>query len=930
MPDVQPNRPVISVSPQPQQSVQIPSNYMPGLSGPRMPLPLPYNLSAPSTGQVPINVDATNQYHPTSLANMPSFPPGGPAWPLGGESTKAVIPGQQTVDQNSLPASVTATLAQPKLIEKAPSIWIEHTNRAGKRYYYNRKTKLSSWEKPLELMTADERADATTDWREITAPDGRKYYYNRVTKQSKWRMPDEVKFARERAKIESTNEAHESFKDLNVGAPIPSVTGFKATTPDADSSSPSVLEVVSSPVLVAPIAAVVNSGPEVTSGLSSVPMESSDVTMNVTDGQTPPQILTPILAASGGPAVPNTLVNNVTTAMSNSDENSAKDAVIASDGVSAGDVEEDKKSEVSTPKANVTAVEDKTVDQEPLVYENKLDAKNAFRALLETANIASDWTWDQAMRVIINDRRYGALKTLGERKQAFNEFLGQKKKQEAEERRSKQKRAREYFKKMLEESNELTASTRWSKAIAIFEDDDRFKAVERSKEREDLFEDYLVELEKKERAKVLEEHKRNRVEYIEFLKSCDFIKASSQWRKVQDRLEADEKCSRLEKIDRLEIFQEYLRDLEKEEEEQRKLRMEELRKAERKNRDEFRKLMEGHIAAGTLTTKTHWREYCLKVKDLPAYLAVSSNTSGATPKDLFEDVAEELEKQYLEDKDRIKEAVKMGKIAISSTWTLEIFKAAILEDIRLPPVSDANLKLVFDELLERVREKEEKEAKKRKRLEDEFFESLCAYKEITSTSRWDDCKILFEDRQESWFNMEESFFKEIFEKYIAELKEKAREKERRRREDKAKKEKEGKERDKRKEKHRRDKERAKGKERSKKDGADSENGDRDESYSYEENKRSGRDKEKKHRKRHQSSLDDMNLDENDKDRSKDSHRHSVDRKKSKQMEQHAFATEADYDSRHKRYKRDHGNGSHRHGDYDEQKEREFGEDGEVW
>lgn len=28
------------------------------------------------------------------------------------------------------------------------------------------------------------------------------------------------------------------------------------------------------------------------------------------------------------------------------------------------------------------------------------------------------------MRVIINDKRYGALKTLGERKQAFNEASG--------------------------------------------------------------------------------------------------------------------------------------------------------------------------------------------------------------------------------------------------------------------------------------------------------------------------------------------------------------------------------------------------------------------------------------------------------------------------------------------------------------------------
>ncbi|PHT27828.1 Calpain-type cysteine protease DEK1 [Capsicum baccatum] len=49
--------------------------------------------------------------------------------------------------------------------------------------------------------------------------------------------------------------------------------------------------------------------------------------------------------------------------------------------------------------------------------------------------------------------------------------------------------------------------------------------------------------------------------------------ASSQSWKVQDHLETDKRCSRLEKIDRLEIFQEYKRDLEREEVEQRKLRM---------------------------------------------------------------------------------------------------------------------------------------------------------------------------------------------------------------------------------------------------------------------------------------------------------------------------------------------------------------------
>ncbi|PHT97323.1 Pre-mRNA-processing protein 40A [Capsicum chinense] len=291
-------------------------------------------------------------------------------------------------------------------------------------------------------------------------------------------------------------------------------------------------------------------------------------------------------------------------------------------------------------------------------------------------------------------------------------YLSQKKKLEAEERRVKQKKAREDFRTMLEDWKELSSSSRCSKAISIFEHDERFKAVERAKDHEDLFEDYVEELEKKEHAKALEEQKHNKVEYLEFLKSCDFIKASSQWRKVQDRLETNERCSCLEKIYRLEIFQEYIRDLESEEEEQRKLRM---------------------------------------IKDFAAYLAVSSNTSGLTAKDLFTYVMDELEKQYLDDKSQIKDAVRMAEIGLTSAWTLDDFKVAIAKYISSPPMSDTNLKFVFEKLLERAREKEEKEAKKRKRLADEFYEFLHASKEITASSKWEDCKSLFGDSQVAFF-----------------------------------------------------------------------------------------------------------------------------------------------------------------------------------
>lgn len=145
---------------------------------------------------------------------------------------------------------------------------------------------------------------------------------------------------------------------------------------------------------------------------------------------------------------------------------------------------------------------------------------------------------------------------------------------------------------------------------------------------------------------------------------------SSQWRKVQDRLEDDERCSRLEKLDRLLIFQacfSFVFDLlfvysnlkfyaefdwyrtifvtwKRRKTNRRRYKRsnctihfrmvgpvnikyidrtltfkfnhlkERVRRIERKNRDEFRKLMEEHISVGVLTAKTFWRDYCLKVE----------------------------------------------------------------------------------------------------------------------------------------------------------------------------------------------------------------------------------------------------------------------------------------------------------------------------
>ncbi|KAK1319755.1 Pre-mRNA-processing protein 40A [Acorus calamus] len=931
MPYIQPNMPMASGPMQMQQ-------------GTHFPISSSYTFAPPSYGQPQSSLHSATQYQPVSQIHAPVVHPGGQPWSSGvAQGAPLVTPVPQS-SQSSNASTLPVSTSQSISTQVSHSDWQEHTSDDGKRYYYNKKTRQSSWEKPVELMTPIERADASTVWKEFTTAEGRKYYYNKLTKQSKWVIPDELKLAREQAENSVAHRTESDNAETSLTSAVPTTSTTEITTPSATTTSSTLglaPGVVSSPILVTPIVNAVNPShtvvsvsPSAAAGSSTVAHSNSPKTSNlaglssINASVSPAEALSAAVSSAAGVAsVP--MDATTTTTMSKFENASLPSDGVVADGASMQDIEEAKKGMPVAGKVNITPLEEKMADEEPLIYANKLEAKNAFKSLLESANVESDWNWEQAMRVIINDKRYGALRTLGERKQAFNEYLGQRKKQEAEEKRIKQKKAREDFTKMLEESRELTSTMRWSKAISLFEDDERFKAVDRPRDREDLFESYLSELQKKERAKAVEEHKRHIMEYRAFLESCDFIKASSQWRKVQDRLEDDERCSRLEKIDRLEIFQEYIRDLEKEEEEQRKIQKEQIRRAERKNRDEFRKLMEEHVSAGILTAKTHWREYCMKVKDLPPYQAVSSNTSGSTPKDLFEDVAEELERQYYDDKTRLKDALKMTKTPMTSTWTFEIFKEAIPEDESLKSISEVNLKLFFNESLEKLKEKEEKEAKKRQRLADDFSDLLYSIKEITVSSKWEDCKTLFEDSQEYRAIAEENFKKEIFEEYIIHLQETLKEKERKRDEEKAKKEKEREEKEKRKEKDRKEKERErekeKGKERSRKDEIETDNNDAADSHGLKDERKREKEKDRKHRKRHHNTADDISSEKEEKEDTKRSRRHSSDRKKSRK---HGYTTESDSENRHKRHKRDR-DGPRRNGNYEELEDGELGEDGEI-
>lgn len=77
----------------------------------------------------------------------------------------------------------------------ATSTWQEAKAPDGRTYFYNTVTRETSWQKPAELLSPAERALANQPWKEYTAPDGRKYYSNSQTKETVWDMPLQYRYA---------------------------------------------------------------------------------------------------------------------------------------------------------------------------------------------------------------------------------------------------------------------------------------------------------------------------------------------------------------------------------------------------------------------------------------------------------------------------------------------------------------------------------------------------------------------------------------------------------------------------------------------------------------------------------------------------------------------------------------------------------------
>jgi len=425
-------------------------------------------------------------------------------------------------------------------------------------------------------------------------------------------------------------------------------------------------------------------------------------------------------------------------------------------------------------KEEVTSTSSKAaVSTGPVEYATKAEAKEAFKELLSSVNCASEWTWEQAMRLIVNDHRYGALKGLGEKKQCFNEFIQHKRNEEKEDERRRAKQAKDDFVRMIIDSTALKTSHSFKKAKEMFEEDSRWKTVP-EREREELFHEAQMDKRNKEKEEQRADKKRRLAAYRELLERTPGIKMGSEWRKAMPKLEGEPEFETLDKMERLEGFQLYMAELERREREEREKEKEDVKRVERKAREAFHDLLQRHREMGLITVKTRWKEYAPAIKSEDAYLVVERNANGSRPKELFADLIEGMEVEFEKNKGLLRDVLKEAEVVVTSSSTYEDVLGP-MEDKAADKLGkiDSNFKRAwFEELHGRARAEEEAAEGRRKRARERFASFLRHVRGMGPTTEWEQ----FEkdnEKDKEFKDVGPEAARQMFDEYQGKLRERA-------------------------------------------------------------------------------------------------------------------------------------------------------------
>ncbi|XP_055383465.1 transcription elongation regulator 1 isoform X2 [Condylostylus longicornis] len=219
-----------------------------------------------------------------------------------------------------------------------------------------------------------------------------------------------------------------------------------------------------------------------------------------------------------------------------------------------------KKAKLAEPKVEKDATKEAAIEAEVRASKERalvpLEQRvKSFKEMLREKDVSAFSTWEKELHKIVFDPRY-LLLTSRERKQIFEKYVKDRAEEERKEKRNKMRQKRENFRDLLESAN-LHSKSSFIEFSSKYGRDDRFKAIEKGKERESLFNEFIIEVRKREREEKMHQKENIKKKFLEMLKEKSDITRHTRWSDVKKRFESD---SRYKAVDSSFLREEYFND----------------------------------------------------------------------------------------------------------------------------------------------------------------------------------------------------------------------------------------------------------------------------------------------------------------------------------------------------------------------------------